>query len=176
MGKTHYCLLCDLTPAQVHYHSSYYNCDETYDELEPSIHIIFTRGLGFGFWLDKTRSSKKPISRSIIMPFCGDGLKMPLLCSLGLHKWQNYGERVEIYWKEPQFTTSRVRVRKWSTGTEHEQQVERESAWDTHHKTVFIGRECKRCGLKLRRKLTKNEDGTLSCVGWELDTQKRRKM
>lgn len=118
MGKTHYCLLCDLTPAQVHYYSSYYNCDETYDELEPSIHIfdehegsvsrhgnysfghhestqdsqydpcnesayshstdfhcqlyhsssnepiyflvsniIFTRDLGFGFWLDKTLPS-----------------------------------------------------------------------------------------------------------------------
>ena len=28
-----------------------------------------------------------------------------------------------------------------------------------------------RCGMKLRRKFVTNDDGTLSCVGWESDNE-----
>jgi hypothetical protein len=40
-----------------------------------------------------------------------------------------------------------------------------------HSKLVYEGRECKRCGMKLRRKLVTNSDGTLSSIGWEPDTE-----
>jgi formamidopyrimidine-DNA glycosylase len=40
-----------------------------------------------------------------------------------------------------------------------------------HSEVVYEGQECKRCGAKIRRKLVTNSDGTLSCVGWEPDTE-----
>ena len=42
---------------------------------------------------------------------------------------------------------------------------------ETHSKVVYEGRECTRCGMKLRRKFVRNSDGTLSCVGWEPDNE-----
>lgn len=47
----------------------------------------------------------------------------------------------------------------------------RQSSLGAHSKAVYEGRECKRCGLKLRRKLVRNSDGTLSAIGWETDTE-----
>jgi len=76
-------------------------------------------------------------------------LGKPLLCRLRLHKWRNYGNGVEVFWRE--YIGHR--------------------AWQTHAETVYEGRECKRCGIRLRRRLVTNDDGTLSCVGWETDTQ-----
>ncbi|NIR87594.1 hypothetical protein GWO13_08585 [Candidatus Bathyarchaeota archaeon] len=29
-------------------------------------------------------------------------------------------------------------------------------------------RECLRCGVRVKRRLVKNRDGTLSCVGWDV--------
>jgi hypothetical protein len=83
-------------------------------------------------------------------------LSEPLLCRLGFHKWRNYGDEVEVFWQEPDNVRTRTspRVR-----------------YASHHETVYEGRECKRCGIKLRRKFVTNPDGTLSCVGWEPDTE-----
>jgi len=36
---------------------------------------------------------------------------------------------------------------------------------------VYERRKCKRCSIKLRRKLVTNSDGTLSSVGWEPDNE-----
>lgn len=96
----------------------------------------------------------------------------PLLCSLGFHKWRNYGKMIEISWREPAYMNNRYRVRAWSSGMEREQKVEQASMWTIRSKAVYVGQECKRCGMKLRRKLVTNSDGTISCIGWEPDTEK----
>jgi len=72
------------------------------------------------------------------------GQKPNWLCNLGLHKWRNYGESVVITWKEP-----------GSLG------------FTTYGREVFTQRECLRCGIKVKRKLVHNSDGTLSCIGWD---------
>jgi len=40
-----------------------------------------------------------------------------------------------------------------------------------HSEVMYEKCVCKRCGIKLRRKLVTNSDGTLSCVGREPDTE-----
>jgi hypothetical protein len=89
-------------------------------------------------------------------------LSEPLLCKLGFHKWRNYGDEIVISWKEPAYVKARG-----AGGSK---------IWlESHQEAVFEGRECKRCGVKLRRKLVENSDGTLSCVGWEPDTEETGK-
>jgi hypothetical protein len=83
-------------------------------------------------------------------------LKEPLLCRLGLHKWQNYGKEVEIFWEEPPVGVG-LRGK------------------EMHREKVYEKCACKRCGVRLRRKLVTNSDGTLSCVGWEPDTEETDK-
>jgi hypothetical protein len=92
-------------------------------------------------------------------------LREPLLCSLGFHKWQNYGAQVEVFWQEPTVLKAGVRD---SFGTSAGSP---ECNAHTHSKVVYEGRECKRCGMKLKRKFVTNSDGTLACVGWEPDTE-----
>jgi hypothetical protein len=96
----------------------------------------------------------------------------PLLCRLSFHKWRNYGNQVEISWKEPDGETMGVRSIR-TLGT-HEQQVELDSMFTTRSEAVYEGRECKRCGIRLRRRLVTNSDGTLSSVGWKSDTEDAR--
>jgi hypothetical protein len=79
----------------------------------------------------------------------GDRLSKPLLCRLGMHKWQNYGKEVQIFWQEPGLIYGLT----------------------TKSKVVLERRKCLRCGIKLRRKLTENRDGTLASVGWLPDTE-----
>jgi hypothetical protein len=81
----------------------------------------------------------------------------PFLCRLGFHKWRNYGDMVEVFWQEPD-SHSRYRTTLRTTS-----------------EVVYEGRECKRCGAKIRRKLVTNSDGTLSSVGWEPDTEETDK-
>lgn len=76
----------------------------------------------------------------------------PILCKLGFHKWQNYGNQVVVSWQEPTLSQARWR------------------ALEKHSKAVYPERKCERCGIRLRRKLVTNPDGTLSSVGWEPDT------
>jgi len=90
---------------------------------------------------------------------------VPLLCSLGLHKWQNRGNPVEVFWQEPSLIKGGVK-----RGIDTSAGVRR-GGLEVHSKLVYEGRECKRCGLKLRRKLITNADGTLSCIGWEPATE-----
>lgn len=83
-------------------------------------------------------------------------MKKPLLCRLGFHKWRNYGEEVEVFYSEErpsQPILGPPRTRR------------------TRGEAVYERRKCKRCGIKLRRTLVTNPDGTLSCVGWEPDTE-----
>lgn len=78
------------------------------------------------------------------------------LCKLGLHKWRNYGESVMVTWREP--TSKRVRP---STTTDPN------SRFRTQSREVLTKRKCLRCGIGMKRRLVKNADGTLSCVGWD---------
>ena len=90
---------------------------------------------------------------------CGElRLGEPLLCRLGFHKWQNSGSQVMVSWKEPHALRARL-----------------EGEFVTYSKAVYEGKQCKRCGMKLRRKLVANSDGTVSCVGWEPDTKETEK-
>jgi hypothetical protein len=108
-------------------------------------------------------------------------LKEPLMCRFGFHKWQNYGNQVIVSWREPH-SLPYVENRSYSkytpsspTPPEGELEVELDSAFATRSEAVYEGRECKRCGMKLRRKFITNSDGTLSCVGWEPDTEEAHK-
>lgn len=70
----------------------------------------------------------------------------PLLCRLGLHKWENYGEVVVIEWKEPGFapgTTAKIK------------------------KSVHAERKCPRCRTVEKRIFADYADGTRAAVGWE---------
>lgn len=97
-------------------------------------------------------------------------MKEPLLCSLGFHKWRNYGNQIEVFWQEPAPLKAGIKY-----GVDTSVGL-RKSALDVHSETVYEGRECKRCGIRLKRKLVTNSDGTLSCVGWEIDTEETKKM
>jgi hypothetical protein len=79
----------------------------------------------------------------------GDCLGKPLLCRLGMHKWENYGKEIQIFWQEPGLIYGLT----------------------THSTVVFEKRKCLRCGVRLRRKLIENPDGTLASVGWLPDTE-----
>ena len=85
----------------------------------------------------------------------------PLLCRLGFHKWRNYGNQVMVFWQEPNLSKAAV---KNSFGTKVGSP---EDIIQAHSKVVYEGRECTRCGIKLRRKFVRNSDGTLSSIGWE---------
>jgi len=84
------------------------------------------------------------------------GKKLNWLCRLGLHKWRNYGESVVVTWKE-HIHDSRHRITR--TGIR--------SRSRTESKQVFTNRECLRCGIRMKRRLVRNSDGTLSSFGWE---------
>jgi hypothetical protein len=90
----------------------------------------------------------------------------PLLCRLGLHKWQNYGNKVEVFWEEPNH------IKTGAKGTFGTRVGPPHGNIEVHSKVVYERRECTRCGIKLRRKLATNSDGTLSSIGWEPDTEK----
>jgi hypothetical protein len=81
------------------------------------------------------------------------------LCKLGFHKWRNYGESVVVTWQE---RTPWGRARDPAVST---RKVLRR--FGTHSREVFTRRKCLRCGVDLKRRLVKNPDGSLSCVGWD---------
>lgn len=101
----------------------------------------------------------------------------PLLCRLGFHKWQNYGNRVMVSWKEP--VTIGPTGDTWVPGGYRVLGADglpaRKEAQDVHSEVVYEGQQCKRCGIKLMRRFVKNSDGTLSCVGWEPDNEETDK-
>jgi hypothetical protein len=80
----------------------------------------------------------------------------PFLCRLGFHKWQNYGNEVQVFWNSS-FQKGFI----GAYGTIHK----------VHSQVVYEKCVCKRCGIKLRRKFATNSDRTLSCVGWEPDAE-----
>jgi len=69
------------------------------------------------------------------------------LCKLRLHKWRKYGDSVVITWKEPGVIFPK--------------------SFTTQSREVFTKRKCLRCGVRIKRRLVNNPDGTLSCIGWE---------
>ena len=75
--------------------------------------------------------------------------KKSLLCRLGLHKWENYGRQVQVFWQEKGMI--------WGM--------------ETHSRMVYEKRRCQRCGVAFKRKLIENPDGTLSSVGWNPDAE-----
>jgi hypothetical protein len=90
----------------------------------------------------------------------------PLLCRLGFHKWQDYGEQVVISWKEPCIVGPAYCGRgSWSLSPDG--LPARKEALEPHSNVVYEGKQCKRCGIKLMRRFVKNKDSTLSSVGWE---------
>jgi hypothetical protein len=82
----------------------------------------------------------------------GGRLGQPLLCRIGFHKWENYGEERQIFWQEPGLIYG----------------------LSTKSKVVYEKRRCLRCGVKLKRIFSTNPDGTLSSVGWTPDTGKNQ--
>jgi hypothetical protein len=96
-------------------------------------------------------------------------LSEPLLCRLGFHKWRNYGNEVEVFWQEPTALKGGVKDSFGTSVGSPKGNIE------AHSKVVYEGRECARCGMKLRRKFVTNSDGILSCVGWEPDTEETDK-
>ena len=88
----------------------------------------------------------------------------PLLCRLGFHKWQNYGKQVTVSWNEP-FRVGRVPSAYGAQQPLGADGKPPHGEPEAHSEVVYEGKQCKRCGIKLRRKLVTNSDGTLSCVG-----------
>jgi hypothetical protein len=82
------------------------------------------------------------------------GKKPNWLCRLGLHKWRYYGEKVVVTWKEPAY------VKGASMHREPPKPIHRQ-------KEVFTKKKCLRCGIRVKRKLVRDSDGTLSSIGWE---------
>jgi hypothetical protein len=79
------------------------------------------------------------------------------LCRLGFHRWLNYGNKVEVFWEEPPLGVGGSRYFK--------------NRMEKHSKIVYEKCVCKRCGIKLKRKLATNPDGTVSSIGWEIDPE-----
>jgi hypothetical protein len=96
----------------------------------------------------------------------------PILCRLGFHKWQNYGGQVEVFWREPNVLKAGLTVIGGFFGTKAGSP---ESNIKTQSKVVYEGHECTRCGIKIMRRFVTNSDGTLSCVGWEPETEETEK-
>jgi len=97
------------------------------------------------------------------------GLGKPILCRLGLHKWRNTGNPVEVSSQEPTLIKGGVgRGIATNVGV-------REGGLEVSRRAVYEGKECKRCGRKLRRRIVTNEDGTHSTIGWEDVTNKKDK-
>lgn len=71
--------------------------------------------------------------------------KPGFLCRLGLHKWKGYGDYVLITWSEPQSGST--------------QAVSKSTA-------VYAKSKCLRCGVRKKRILADNPDGTKSSMGW----------
>ncbi len=81
------------------------------------------------------------------------------LCKLGFHKWREYGESVVVTWKERT---------QWGSARDPTLSTRKVlSRFGTHSREVFTRRKCLRCGVDLKRRLVKNPDGSLSCVGWD---------
>jgi hypothetical protein len=78
------------------------------------------------------------------------------LCNLGLHKWKSYGDVIQVSSKEPGFVPG-FRAR----GTWEPESI---------NKAVYSKRQCMRCGVRSKRKLLYDSDGTVSAYGWELVT------
>jgi hypothetical protein len=97
----------------------------------------------------------------------------PILCRLGFHKWQNYGDQVVISWGEPETVYSEGTIGGWTHGADG--LPPRKEERELHNRVVYEGKQCKRCGIKLKRRFVTNSDGTLSCVGWEPDTEETDK-
>jgi hypothetical protein len=93
-------------------------------------------------------SQKNPVSSS------------HLLCELGLHKWRNCGDIVQVSWQEEGLVVAPRQER--LSGVLYS---------EAKSKAVYSKRQCLRCGMKLKRKFWENSDGTISCSGWELDTE-----
>jgi hypothetical protein len=72
----------------------------------------------------------------------------PLLCRLGLHRWQYYGENV--------FVATRKYIKT----------QDKEMPATTGMKLANTKRECLRCHIKQMANVFTNEDGTLSVRGW----------
>ncbi len=99
----------------------------------------------------------------------------PLLCRLGFHKWQNYGNQVVVSCKEPVVTGGAMTFPYAKQPPRTDGLPVRKEAQEVHSKVMYEGQQCKRCGIKLMRKFVKNSDGTLSCVGWEPYTEETDK-
>lgn len=93
----------------------------------------------------------------------------PILCRLGFHKWRDYGSKVDVFWEEPYQIKAGVKDGFGTSVGPSRGNIEARS------KLVYEGKQCKRCGIKLRRKLVTNSDGTLSCIGWEPETEETDK-
>jgi len=72
--------------------------------------------------------------------------KPSLFCRLGLHKWKDYGDLALITWSEPGVINAGHTVSK--------------------SKGVYAKRRCLRCGIREKRILVNNPNGTVSSVGW----------
>ena len=104
----------------------------------------------------------------------------PLLCRLGFHKWQDYGNKIIVSRKEPNEFRGRTYVANergsYSMGSVPSPPPpppsgELQGAFVAYSERVYEKTKCTRCGMMLKRKLQKNSDGTLSSIGWELDTE-----
>ena len=85
----------------------------------------------------------------------------PFLCRLGFHEWRDIGARVEVFWQEPTVLKAGIKNTAGTLAGSQNCNI------TTHKKTVYEGRMCKRCGMKLKRIFITNPDGTLAAVGWE---------
>lgn len=103
----------------------------------------------------------------------------PFLCRLGFHKWQDCGKEVEVFWQEPAPLNLGIQGTKYAgrrgTPTSLPSDGPTGTNFETHSKIVHEGRECKRCGMRLKRIFATNSDGTLSSVGWEPNAEETAK-
>jgi hypothetical protein len=99
-------------------------------------------------------------------------LTEPFLCRLGFHKWQDYGKEAEVFWQEPAPLNLGIQgTKKAGAPARLPGDTPTGANFETHSKIVHEGRECARCGTRLKRIFATNSDGTLSSIGWEPDTK-----